>query len=45
MAGKETFQHAAEQKGFALEQLREWWHADDDRQKQPRLVSFMFRKQ
>ena len=39
------FTQAAEQNGFALEQLREWWHADDDKQKQPRLVSFMFRKQ
>lgn len=39
------FTQAAEENGFALEQLREWWHADDDRQKQPRLVSFMFRKQ
>ena len=39
------FTQAAEENGFAFEQLREWWHADDDRQKQPRLVSFMFRKQ
>jgi malonyl-CoA O-methyltransferase len=39
------FTQAAEQNGLALQQLREWWHADDDRQKQPRLVSFMFSKQ
>jgi len=38
------FTRAAEQNGFALDELREWWHADDDRAKQPRLVSFMFRK-
>jgi len=39
------FTQAADENGFALEHLREWWHADDDLKKQPRLVSFMFRKQ
>jgi len=38
------FTQAADENGFVLEQLREWWHAEDDKQKQPRLVSFMFRR-
>ncbi len=38
------FTRAATQNGFTVERLNEWWHADDDPRKQPRLVSFMFRK-
>lgn len=32
---------AAAENGFALESLREWWHEEDDN-RPPRLVSFLF---
>jgi malonyl-CoA O-methyltransferase len=34
---------AAEENGFTLEQLREWWH-EEDAGKPPRLASFVFVK-
>lgn len=37
------FLSAANAKGFALEQLNEWWH-EEDNGKPPRLVTFMFAK-
>lgn len=37
------FVAAAKKNGLVVEQLKEWWHEQDER-KPPRLVSFMFRK-
>jgi ubiquinone/menaquinone biosynthesis C-methylase UbiE len=37
------FIDAAVKNGFALESFKEWWH-EQDRNKLPRLVSFIFRK-
>ena len=37
------FIHAAEANGLVLEQFQEWWH-EEDQDKPPRLVSFMFKK-
>lgn len=37
------FLEAAEKNGFRLNSFREWWH-QEDRNKPPRLVSFMFEK-
>ena len=37
------FTGAAENNGFALKQIKEWWH-EEDGGKPPRLVSFMFEK-
>lgn len=36
------FTTAAEAKGLVLERFQEWWH-EEDRDKPPRLASFMFR--
>lgn len=36
------FLDAAERSGFALEALKEFWHAEDDPQAAPRLISFLF---
>lgn len=38
------FLNPAENCGFTLGQLREWWHEADDTSSAPRLVSFMFGK-
>lgn len=38
------FTDSALQNGFLLRTLREWWHEEDDRNKFPRLVTFMFEK-
>lgn len=35
------FVTAAQQAGFAVKELREWWHAEDEKL-MPRLVSFVF---
>ena len=37
------FLEAAAQNGFELEQLKEWWHKEDNG-KPPRLVSFLFKR-
>jgi ubiquinone/menaquinone biosynthesis C-methylase UbiE len=37
------FLDAAQHSGLALKNLREWWHAED-RDKPPRLASFVFQK-
>jgi ubiquinone/menaquinone biosynthesis C-methylase UbiE len=37
------FLEAAERNGFTLKGCREWWH-EEDQNKLPRLVSFMFEK-
>ena len=37
------FVNTAKDAGFALQSLREWWH-DEDQDKPPRLVSFVFDK-
>jgi len=37
------FTDAASRSGFLLESMKEWWH-EDDRDKPPRLASFMFEK-
>jgi malonyl-CoA O-methyltransferase len=37
------FTNAAMQNGFSLQLMKEWWH-DEDADKPPRLVSFMFEK-
>jgi malonyl-CoA O-methyltransferase len=37
------FLEAAEKNGLRLKDLREWWH-EEDQNKLPRLVSFMFEK-
>jgi malonyl-CoA O-methyltransferase len=37
------FTETANQHGFSLESLKEWWH-EADRHKAPRLVSFVFKK-
>jgi malonyl-CoA O-methyltransferase len=37
------FIEAAEQNGFLLKTLKEWWH-EEDQNNTPRLVSFMFAK-
>ena len=37
------FIEAAEQNGFLFRTMKEWWH-DEDQNKSPRLVSFMFEK-
>ena len=37
------FTDAANDHGFSLQSMREWWH-EEDRNKPPRLVSFMFEK-
>jgi ubiquinone/menaquinone biosynthesis C-methylase UbiE len=37
------FTQAADNHGFALQHLREWWH-EEDQGKPPRLVSFLFAK-
>ncbi|MFS8085533.1 MAG: class I SAM-dependent methyltransferase [Acidobacteriota bacterium] len=38
------FTGAAADAGFSLSSMKEWWH-EEDRDKPPRLVSFMFEKQ
>ena len=37
------FTDSAEQSGFVLRRMKEWWH-EEDQNKVPRLVSFMFEK-
>ena len=37
------FTDAANDHGFSLQSMKEWWH-EEDRNKPPRLVSFMFEK-
>ena len=37
------FLNAAENTGFTLKELKEWWH-EEDHNKPPRLVSFLFEK-
>ncbi len=37
------FLNAAEYAGFTLKRLGEWWH-EDDQQKPPRLITFLFQK-
>lgn len=37
------FLDAAQQHGFSLVSLKEWWH-DDDQHTPPRLISFLFEK-
>jgi malonyl-CoA O-methyltransferase len=37
------FISAAENAGFTLSSLKEWWH-EEDKNRTPRLVSFMFKK-
>lgn len=37
------FTGAAEEHGFVLQSFREWWH-EEDRNKPPRLASFLFEK-
>ncbi|MCA9900075.1 MAG: class I SAM-dependent methyltransferase [Ardenticatenaceae bacterium] len=37
------FMQAARQHGLSLQNLKEWWH-DDDEGKPPRLISFLFQK-
>jgi ubiquinone/menaquinone biosynthesis C-methylase UbiE len=37
------FIHAAHSHGLAIESFNEWWH-EDDQDKLPRLVSFLFKK-
>jgi len=37
------FLNAAERAGFTLQRLGEWWH-ENDQQKPPRLITFLFKK-
>ena len=37
------FLNAAKENGLLLEEMEEWWH-EEDKNKPPRIVSFMFRK-
>jgi malonyl-CoA O-methyltransferase len=37
------FLNAAEHAGFAIQRLGEWWH-ENDQQKPPRLITFLFKK-
>jgi ubiquinone/menaquinone biosynthesis C-methylase UbiE len=38
------FTEAAVRHGLSLRSFREWWHEEDEQDKLPRLVSFMFEK-